>query len=448
MPLPVLQPAKGGGNPQSKSFRVFVSYSHRDADDARDFMGYFRVKLRGLGLAGIGEEHVFHDRSQLRAGDEWDDSIQRALEEIEYFILLVTVESLNSKYCLARELAVALSRGVPVIPIILKPCPWEGQPLVDDPKSRTLGALGALPKDDAFALRPVSRWQDRSEAWNAVVEQLGERMLRDHGQAPLPPTPTTGPAEAPPSRVTPLLPYFCDQVATVNVFNSRVRDWSSSALLVLSRGCHDDNVPRFWDRLRVKNLADYLAVHNGQLLEPRPFVWPQDAGQRRSAAELSTDMLGALSESLTGNAFQLKDAAALGAWLAALRGVATVLTTLPQERTPTLTRGLKALLDLIEACPTETPLYRLVIAAIVERDDLRGARELLRGIAAGTRTHVIDLLPLQEIEEQDIRSWHRAHEIAAICGVSEQDFVQTILGPAERLRLGVFGSRAGTILGL
>jgi hypothetical protein len=453
MPLPILQAGVEAAPAAPKACRVFVSYSHRDMDDAKQFMKFFRLKLTELGSLGIGEEQVFFDRQKLLAGDEWDDSIQRALEQAEYFIFLVSVDSLNSAYCRHRELALAVARGLPILQIILSECPWEGQPLPGDTQNRKLSAFGALPKDESFALLPVSEWPGtKARAWNTVVQQLAERMIRDQAQAPIPTLvarATTQPSQA---RWTPLLPYFCDQVGAVNQFNGRVRNWNSRALLVLARGRHEDNVPRFWDRLRIKNLTDYLTVRNGQLLEPRPLVWPQDTGRRPDPKQLASDMLGAMSEALTGNSFQLKDVAALGAWLAGLQGVVPLVTTLPQEKKSVLAVGLRALLDLLEQCPAQTPLQQIVIAAVLENEDVENEKDLVKALklTGYQQTHVIDLVPLQEIEEEDIRRWHRDQDIQATFRLSEEELLRKLFGdpPIRRFRLGTFDTRVKPILGL
>ena len=450
MPLPILQPPKHTADHDSRQCRVFVSYSHRDAEDALRFMDFLRLKLRGLGTTGIREEHVYFDRQKLLAGDEWDDSIQRALEEAEYLVFLVSVASLNSKYCVARELAIAVARGVHVLPVILKPCPWDGLPVPGDPEARKLGAFGAVPKDDAFALRPVSKWESDADAWNTVVDQLGERLLRDRGAPVIPASIARAGAPAA-ARLTALLPYFCNEVAVVNDFNARVRQWDSAALLVLARGCHEDNVPRFWDRLRVKNLADYLKIHNGELLEPRPLVWPEASGRRRGAAELASDMLGALSEGLTGNSFHLKDVTAIAEWLSGLSGVQPLVTTLPRARKPILALGLRTLLDLIEQCG-DPAVHRLVIAVVIESDAARSDKDLVKSMKLGVYRHtrIIDLLPLDEIEVEDIRRWHRDHNIETLCRMSEDEFLRRVLGelPLPHFRLGVFDTRVRPILGL
>lgn len=158
MTLPTLtaQPTNESVKPKDENFRVFVSYSHNDSDEAKQFMAYFKLQLEGLPELAISPEQVFFDRNKLLAGDEWDESIQCALEQAEYFIFLVSVNSLNSTYCCSRELAVAALKSLRIIQVILSPCPWENKPIPQDAKKRTLGALGALPKDGGFSLKPVS----------------------------------------------------------------------------------------------------------------------------------------------------------------------------------------------------------------------------------------------------------------------------------------------------
>jgi hypothetical protein len=156
-------------------------------------------------MSAVLNARVHGSAFRLLAGDQWDDSVQVALEQARYFILLVSVDSLNSSYCVTRELQIAVARGLPILPILLKPCPWEGQPAPDDPQGRILGAFGALPKDDTFALRPVSAWKSEAVAWNTVVNQLAERLLRDRGEPAIPasiahPTATSAPDRDPGGR--------------------------------------------------------------------------------------------------------------------------------------------------------------------------------------------------------------------------------------------------------
>ena len=453
MPLPILQKLDVQ-SPERKNCRVFVSYSHKDMKAAEQFIKFFHLKLRGLTQKlSIAEEQVFFDRAKLLAGDEWDESIQRALEEAQYFILLISVDSLYSKYCIERELATSVGRALPILPILIDECPWKDHPVPGDQQKRTLGAFGALPKDEQFGLRPIAAWPetDRAAAWTRIVDQLTERLLRD----------LADPSPSPIIRVsaqtidshhgtTPLLPYFCNQISTVNQFNGQVSTWNRHALVILTRGLYEDNVARFWDRLRNKNLRDHLTARNGILLEPKRFVWPFTADRKLSAKEMLSDMMQALSEALTGNLFQLNDGPSLSQWLAALPGVVPLVTAAPNQSKKMIASGLRALLDLLEQCPMETPLDRLVIAILIEDNDLIREKDLWKAlkIVGYQRADLIDLMPLREIDESDIRIWHQFYDVEHLCRISEETLLQRIFGENQvrSLRLRAFAKKVETFL--
>lgn len=449
MPLPTLI-AQQMTEPialEKKGCRVFVSYSHKDSEAAKQFMEIFKLELRGSPQLGITPEQVFFDRNKLLAGEEWDESIQCTLEEADYFVFLVSVHSLSSQYCYSRELAIAAERALPIIQIVLNYCPWEKQPLPGDSKKRTLGDLGALPKDDRFSIKPISEWKNRHYAWNEVIKQLTARLAKDHS----PPIASrlTGAIEAvAQSRhgIGPLLPYFCNQTIPVKEFQRRVRTWNHTALLVLTKGVANDNVPRFWDRLRNKDLQDYLTTRNEQLFEPRPLIWPLSDDRKINTEEFTSDMMSALSDALTGNAFQLSNESSLGQWLSALPAVIPLVTTLPKAQPKKIiAAGIRVLLDLLERCPTETPLNRLVIAMLIEDDHLISEKDLCKALKllGYQRTHLVDLAPLKEIDQDDIRHWHRDYEIEKLCCVDEENFLRSVFTDAlaHSLRMRQFAEK-------
>jgi hypothetical protein len=128
MPLPIIHQSAETQLINERRCKIFVSYSHKDMDDAEKFIEFFDLQLRGTQELDITREHIFFDCHKLKAGDVWDDSIQQALDEAKYFILLVSANSLSSSYCFSRELATAVARALPILPILLKPCPWEHNP--------------------------------------------------------------------------------------------------------------------------------------------------------------------------------------------------------------------------------------------------------------------------------------------------------------------------------
>jgi len=103
--------------------RVFVSYSHRDAEyvSAHGLLGY---------LAGLKNEGVeFWLDDQLVGGDQWDASIRREIEKCDISLVLVSQAFLNSPYCQDVEIEAFLRRraqaGLVVFPVIISPCDWK-----------------------------------------------------------------------------------------------------------------------------------------------------------------------------------------------------------------------------------------------------------------------------------------------------------------------------------
>lgn len=419
-------------------------------------MDYFRLQLQGSPKLAISPDQVFFDRHKLLAGEDWDESIQCALEQAEYFIFLVSVHSLSSKYCYSRELASAASqsikRSLRIIQVILNPCPWENLPIPEDPQKRKLGELGALPKDDEFSLNPVSQWpeKDRAHVWNEVVKQITAAISTQPAQTEQSHTiKTATSATASQHKFVPLLPYFCNQTAAVNEFNKRIRLWDNTALLVLTKGIYDDDLPNFWKRLHGKNLSDYLTMRNAPLLETKRFIWPFSKEDKLNTQEMMSTMMSALSDALTGNPYQLTDEAALSHWLSTSSGVITLVTDLPKEPKKNTVAGIRALLDLLEHCSTEAPLNRLIIAMMLEGDELRTEKDLHKTLKMSgyQRTHLVDIAPLKPIDKDDISRWHRDYEVEKMKCINEEVLLQNLANLLiQPLRLRKFAAKINEIL--
>lgn len=147
---------------------VFFSYSHRD-EAYRDQLETHLAMLKRQGLI-----ETWHDR-RIVAGDELHGRIGEELERADVILLLVSADFLASDYCYDREMLRAIERHdageARVIPIILRPCDWEGAPF---------GKLRASPNDG----KPVSTFPDLDVAFLSIV--------RDIKQAIGPSTPGTG----------------------------------------------------------------------------------------------------------------------------------------------------------------------------------------------------------------------------------------------------------------
>lgn len=431
---------------------LFVSYSHLDAEAARTFYRHLCLLVRGAPALRLAESSIFFDRQQLRAGEDWGEAIDAALERAEVFVFLVSVNSLNSKFCCERELAVAAARGIIIVPVVLSECTWEDIVVPRDPLARPLGRLGALPKDDGFNLREVSRWPQPDAAWTSVMRALKERL---HPQAaPIDQLPVmagaAATAAAGPRHVPRLLPYLCNQDGIASRFDLALdgrpqrRD---RALVVLVKGTQDDEPPMFWERLHAEHLAKIAEAGGQRCLEDAPLFWPPVQGSLRSADEVAGAVRLQLSRAITGNQFVVKTPSCLAREVGALGGVRPLVATFPKEPAKALKAALHALLAFIEGCPADADLSRLVLVILVVDDAelLRG--ELVRSwkLAGYQRSQVVELAPLAELTPDDVAQWHQDQRVADLWGLSRARALG-IFGNAARLRMAPFVERIRPLL--
>ncbi|MFN8058974.1 MAG: toll/interleukin-1 receptor domain-containing protein [Vicinamibacterales bacterium] len=102
--------------------RVFISYWHDDK--------VWKDKLVTLldPLMYQGELSLWSD-ADIRAGEEWEQAIFSAIDAADVAVLLVSPESLSSKYIHEREVPRLLERqeegSLQIVPVILRPCLWN-----------------------------------------------------------------------------------------------------------------------------------------------------------------------------------------------------------------------------------------------------------------------------------------------------------------------------------
>src|SRR5262249_8641572 len=135
---------------------AFVSYSHRD-ERYRERLDISLVQLRRNKLISI-----WHDR-RILPGQDWDQEIDRNLENADIILPLISPDFLASDYAYGREMLRAIERhqsgSATLVPIIVRPCDWQYSPLA---------SIQALPGQG----RPVSSWPNRDEAWLDVAQGL------------------------------------------------------------------------------------------------------------------------------------------------------------------------------------------------------------------------------------------------------------------------------------
>jgi transcription initiation factor IIE alpha subunit len=132
------------------------AYSYKD-EALRDELEEALALLKRQGLIS-----GWHDR-MIGAGDEWKGAIDKNLEEAQLILFLVSASFLASDYCWDVEMKRALERHdrgqARVIPVILRPCDWQGAPF---------GKLQSSPKDG----KAISSWKNRDEAWTDVAKAI------------------------------------------------------------------------------------------------------------------------------------------------------------------------------------------------------------------------------------------------------------------------------------
>ena len=144
--------------------KIFISYSHRD----ETFKDELVTMLAGLQRRGIVD--TWQD-CRIEAGDEWNTSIQDAMNECDVALLLVSADYLASRFIQAQEQPKLLKRRaemqLSVIPIIVRPCTWQSEPVLKD--------LQALPRDGKAVITFSQANGDRDQVWTDIANAIQKR---------------------------------------------------------------------------------------------------------------------------------------------------------------------------------------------------------------------------------------------------------------------------------
>jgi len=134
---------------------IFCSYSHKDAELRQQFDKH--VALLRRKLVEIWSDH------RILAGNDWAGDIDEHLNSADIIALFVSSDFLDSDYCYEKEMERAMEREkkkeAVVVPIIVRPCDWTDAPFAH---------LQATPPKG----KPVTKWENRDEAWTEVAIAL------------------------------------------------------------------------------------------------------------------------------------------------------------------------------------------------------------------------------------------------------------------------------------
>lgn len=149
---------------------TLLCYAHQDERMVRQLKDHLSLLERN-GLIELW------DYGNIGPGTEWEQEIDKHLDNTQVILLLISSSFLASHYCYKVEMQRAIERHerkeACVIPVILRSVHWQEPPL---------DKLKALPDHD----KPVTRWTDRDEGFTniargimKVIEQLNTHSLSD-----------------------------------------------------------------------------------------------------------------------------------------------------------------------------------------------------------------------------------------------------------------------------
>ena len=152
----------------------FISYSHRDASEFKEFKSCMAQIERLTNVSFWADERI-------KAGNYWNDEIQNAIKGADIFLLLASPGFADSNYIWDHELPAITdrhkSKDALIIPVMLKPILIE---LIGDP-------FQAVPSDAHGNLTAVVDWKPHRAGYQAAIKQILE-SIRDHiGTSPASP---------------------------------------------------------------------------------------------------------------------------------------------------------------------------------------------------------------------------------------------------------------------
>jgi hypothetical protein len=147
--------------------KIFISYSHKDENWKERLV----TQLKVLALEGFCD--VWDDR-RIATGDDWKPEIEKALNEADIAILMVSADFLVSNFIRTEEVPRILERrkteGLWVIPLFVKPCPWK--------KVKWLAKIQGEPRDGKSLEERDHKWE-ADKIMSDLAVKIAERIEVD-----------------------------------------------------------------------------------------------------------------------------------------------------------------------------------------------------------------------------------------------------------------------------
>ncbi|MBM96787.1 MAG: hypothetical protein CMI09_13200 [Oceanospirillaceae bacterium] len=161
--------------------KVFISYSHKD----EDWKDRLCLQLNVLGMEGLLS--IWDDR-QITEGNDWYPEIEASLNSCDIAVMLISAHFLTSGFIRSKEVPALLQRrereGIRVIPVIIKPCPWQ--------KVSWLSAIQGGVKDN-LVLSGLSE-HEQDDKLSHLASRVEDLVAEAKSTQPKPAASTTTPA--------------------------------------------------------------------------------------------------------------------------------------------------------------------------------------------------------------------------------------------------------------
>lgn len=138
--------------------KLFISYSHKD-EEIKNELDKFLILLKKSNKISVWQDRM------LLAGEDWNQTILKELEEADIIVLLISQDFIASEYIWEKELKIAIQHHeegkARVIPIIARNCDWEGM---------NFAKLQALP----VGAKPIISYPDKDVAYTEIAKGINK----------------------------------------------------------------------------------------------------------------------------------------------------------------------------------------------------------------------------------------------------------------------------------